>query len=249
MVSTTYPARAAPEVESEVSQILEDAVATVAGIDELRSISRDGNSMLLLTFNINRDIDAAAQDVRDAVNARPQPAAARHRSAGHPQAGHRLVADHDAGRLRAARRARAVLPGRPLRQERHRVGAGRRRGQARRRRGRGPCSQYRGETAGRLRTVDHPGPRGPGPAERRGARRPRRRRLARARACARWAGSSTPAISRTWSSPPPTACRSAFATWAKSSMAPRRCARWPGSTASRPSSSRCSGSRAPTRSK
>ena len=67
-VTTNYPGAAAQEVESEVSQILEDAVATVAGIDELRSISRQGVSLLILTFNINRDVDAGAQDVRDAVN-------------------------------------------------------------------------------------------------------------------------------------------------------------------------------------
>jgi len=67
-VRTAYPGAAPEEVESEVSQVLEDAVATVAGIDELRSISSEGSSMLLLTFSIDRDIDAAAQDVRDAVN-------------------------------------------------------------------------------------------------------------------------------------------------------------------------------------
>ncbi len=67
-VSTTYRGAAAEEVESEVSQVLEDAVATVAGIDELRSISREGYSILILTFNVNRDIDAAIQDVRDSVN-------------------------------------------------------------------------------------------------------------------------------------------------------------------------------------
>lgn len=67
-VRTAYPGAAPEEVESEVSQVLEDAIATVAGIDELRSISSEGSSMLLLTFNIDRDIDAAAQDVRDAVN-------------------------------------------------------------------------------------------------------------------------------------------------------------------------------------
>src|SRR5262245_26934052 len=68
-VTTNYPGAAPQEVESEVSQLLEDAVATVAGIDELRSISRQGHSLLLLTFNLNRDIDAGAQDVRDAINA------------------------------------------------------------------------------------------------------------------------------------------------------------------------------------
>src|SRR5262245_3617253 len=66
-VRTVYPGAAAQEVESEVSQVLEDAVATVAGIDELRSISSDGMSMVLVTFNLSRNLDAAAQDVRDAV--------------------------------------------------------------------------------------------------------------------------------------------------------------------------------------
>src|SRR5690606_26658135 len=50
-----------------VSQIIEDAVATVAGIDELRSISSDGRSFVIATFNLNRDLDAASQDIRDAV--------------------------------------------------------------------------------------------------------------------------------------------------------------------------------------
>jgi HAE1 family hydrophobic/amphiphilic exporter-1 len=67
-VRTEYPGATPEEIESEISQVLEDAVATVDGIDELRSISREGGSILLLTFNLNRDIDAAAQDVRDAVS-------------------------------------------------------------------------------------------------------------------------------------------------------------------------------------
>jgi HAE1 family hydrophobic/amphiphilic exporter-1 len=67
-VRTTYPGAASEEVESEVSQVLEDAVATVAGIDELRSISSDGQSFVIVTFNLNRSIDAAVQDVRDAVS-------------------------------------------------------------------------------------------------------------------------------------------------------------------------------------
>ena len=66
-VQTVYPGAAAAEVESEVSQPLEDAVATVAGLDELRSISNDGVSMLMLTFRLDQDINVAAQDVRDAI--------------------------------------------------------------------------------------------------------------------------------------------------------------------------------------
>ncbi len=68
MVFTNLPGASSDEIETEVTQVLEDAVATVNGIDELRSLSRDGNSLLIITFNLNRDIDAAAQDVRDAVS-------------------------------------------------------------------------------------------------------------------------------------------------------------------------------------
>jgi HAE1 family hydrophobic/amphiphilic exporter-1 len=67
-VQTIYPGAAAAEVESEVAQILEDAVATVAGLDELRSISSDGVSMLMLTFRLDQNINVAAQDVRDAIS-------------------------------------------------------------------------------------------------------------------------------------------------------------------------------------
>ena len=49
-VSTMYPNAAAEEVESEVTQLMEDSVATVAGIEELRSLSREGYSLLILTF-------------------------------------------------------------------------------------------------------------------------------------------------------------------------------------------------------
>ena len=66
-VRTTYPGAASVEVESEVTQMLEDAVATVAGIQELRSISSDGSSFVIITFGLDRNVDAAVQDVRDAI--------------------------------------------------------------------------------------------------------------------------------------------------------------------------------------
>ena len=67
-VRTTYRGAAPQEIETEITQRLEDAVATVEGIDELRSVSSDGASTLILTFEIDRDIDVATQDVRDAIN-------------------------------------------------------------------------------------------------------------------------------------------------------------------------------------
>lgn len=66
-VRTTLPGASPEEVETQVSQIIEEVVNTVEGIEELRSISGQGQSIILATFSLNRDIDAAAQDVRDRV--------------------------------------------------------------------------------------------------------------------------------------------------------------------------------------
>jgi len=51
-VSVAYPGAAPEEVESEVTQIIEDAVATVAGIEELRSLSMEGRSLVMITFGL-----------------------------------------------------------------------------------------------------------------------------------------------------------------------------------------------------
>ncbi len=66
-IRTTLPGASPEEVESQVSQIIEEAVNTVEGLTELRSISGQSNSIVIATFNLNRNIDAAAQDVRDRV--------------------------------------------------------------------------------------------------------------------------------------------------------------------------------------
>ena len=66
-VEVAYPGAAPDEVETEVTRILEDAVATVAGIEELRSVSQDGRGVVLITFGLGRPLDAAVQDVRDAI--------------------------------------------------------------------------------------------------------------------------------------------------------------------------------------
>ena len=68
MVRTTLPGGSVEEVESQLSDVLEEVVNRVEGISELRSVSAPGQSMLNVTFNLNRDIDVAAQDVRDRVS-------------------------------------------------------------------------------------------------------------------------------------------------------------------------------------
>jgi HAE1 family hydrophobic/amphiphilic exporter-1 len=66
-VRTLLPGASIEEVETLVSQRIEEAVNTVEGIDQLRSISGQGSSFVMITFDLSRDIEAAAQDVRERV--------------------------------------------------------------------------------------------------------------------------------------------------------------------------------------
>ncbi len=67
-VRVALPGASAEEVESEVTQRLEEVVNTVEGIDQLRSISSQGSAFVFATFKLDRDIETAAQDVRDRVS-------------------------------------------------------------------------------------------------------------------------------------------------------------------------------------
>jgi hydrophobic/amphiphilic exporter-1 (mainly G- bacteria), HAE1 family len=66
-VRTNLPGASPEEIETLVSQPIEEVVNTVDGIDNLRSVSVQGASIIIATFKLNRDIDTAAQDVRDRV--------------------------------------------------------------------------------------------------------------------------------------------------------------------------------------
>ncbi len=68
-ITTTLPGAAPEEMEVLVSQPLEENLNTIEGIRELRSINRQGMSMILVSFELDRKIDVAAQDVRDRVSA------------------------------------------------------------------------------------------------------------------------------------------------------------------------------------
>ena len=67
MVRTTLPGGAPEDVESEITENIEEAVNTVQGIRELRSVSTAGSSVVIATFELDRDVDDASQDVRDRV--------------------------------------------------------------------------------------------------------------------------------------------------------------------------------------
>jgi HAE1 family hydrophobic/amphiphilic exporter-1 len=68
-VRTQLPGASPEEVETSLVQPIEEAVNTIEGITELRAGSGQGASNVIITFNLNRDIEAAAQDVRDRVAA------------------------------------------------------------------------------------------------------------------------------------------------------------------------------------
>ena len=60
---------ASPEIiESQITQVLEDEVAGIGGVKRISSTSQEGSSSISVEFNLNRDIDAAANDVRDRVS-------------------------------------------------------------------------------------------------------------------------------------------------------------------------------------
>jgi hydrophobic/amphiphilic exporter-1 (mainly G- bacteria), HAE1 family len=68
VVTTRFPGAAPEEVETEVSDKIEEAVNTISGIDELRSNSSEGVSQVIIAFLLEKDGDVAAQEVRDRVN-------------------------------------------------------------------------------------------------------------------------------------------------------------------------------------
>ncbi|MCZ6522828.1 MAG: efflux RND transporter permease subunit, partial [Alphaproteobacteria bacterium] len=66
-VNTTYRGASAQIIETQVTQIIEDAIAGIEGIKTIESTSREESSSVSITFLLSREIDAAANDVRDRV--------------------------------------------------------------------------------------------------------------------------------------------------------------------------------------
>jgi len=66
-IDTGYRGAAASVVETRITQIIEERIAGIEGIRYVESVSSDGNSRITIEFEIDRDIDSAANDVRDRV--------------------------------------------------------------------------------------------------------------------------------------------------------------------------------------
>ncbi len=67
-VTTALRGAAPEEVESQVTKRIEEAVNTISGIDDLRSISAEGTSIVTIQFLLEKDSEEAAQEVRDKVS-------------------------------------------------------------------------------------------------------------------------------------------------------------------------------------
>ena len=67
-VTTTLPGAAPEEIESQITRRIEEAVNTIAGIEDLSSLSAEGISLVTVQFVLEKDADVAAQEVRDKVN-------------------------------------------------------------------------------------------------------------------------------------------------------------------------------------
>ena len=67
-VESRYPGAAAAVVETRVTQIVEDAISGIEGIRSIDSQSRDGISDVTVEFYLDRDLEAAVNDIRDRVS-------------------------------------------------------------------------------------------------------------------------------------------------------------------------------------
>jgi multidrug efflux pump len=67
-ISTDYRGASAEVVETRITEVIERQIAGIQGVDRITSTSRDGQSRVTIEFLLDRDIDDAANDVRDAVS-------------------------------------------------------------------------------------------------------------------------------------------------------------------------------------
>ncbi|MFO8141444.1 MAG: efflux RND transporter permease subunit, partial [Marinobacter sp.] len=66
-VSTDYTGAAAEVVDTQITQVIEGAISGIEGIRSIESSTEQGESRTSIEFDTSRDIDVAANDVRDAV--------------------------------------------------------------------------------------------------------------------------------------------------------------------------------------
>src|SRR5690606_4151751 len=66
-ITTTYTGASAAVIETKITQVIEDSIAGIEGILKIESDSEDERSSVRIEFDVSREIDGAANDVRDRV--------------------------------------------------------------------------------------------------------------------------------------------------------------------------------------
>ena len=67
-ISTTYRGASAAVIENKITQVIEDRIAGIEGIEKITSSSVDERSNINVEFSVDRDVDSAANDIRDRVS-------------------------------------------------------------------------------------------------------------------------------------------------------------------------------------
>jgi multidrug efflux pump len=67
-INTIYPGASAQVVENQITRVIEDQLSGIDGVDVINSTSRDGRSSINVEFTLDRDLEDAANDVRNAVD-------------------------------------------------------------------------------------------------------------------------------------------------------------------------------------
>ncbi len=67
-INTSYPGASAQVVETQITRVIEDQLSGIEGVDVINAVSRDGRSSINIEFTLDRDLEDAANDVRNAVS-------------------------------------------------------------------------------------------------------------------------------------------------------------------------------------
>lgn len=68
VVTMTLKGASVEEMETSITKEVEEVVNTISGIDELRSTTKEGSSQVVIQFQLYKDGDIAAQEVRDKIS-------------------------------------------------------------------------------------------------------------------------------------------------------------------------------------
>jgi len=66
-ITTTYSGASATIMESQITAVIEEQVTGISGIDEVKSVTRNGRSRITVTFDLGWDLTEGVSDIRDAV--------------------------------------------------------------------------------------------------------------------------------------------------------------------------------------